>query len=80
MRMLDQKRLKTYIDEHSREDIRSGRVGGMAVSVWQQGKPVYQGCFGDERLGIQVDENTLFRIASMTKPVTTVAVPKLPAS
>lgn len=77
MRVLDVKKLTHDIEKTSLLDIESGRVGGIAVAVMQSGETVYQGCFGDDRLGIKVDENTLFRLASMTKPITTVAVLKL---
>ena len=77
MRVLDVKKLTHDIEQTSLLDIESGRVGGIAVAVMQSGETVYQGCFGDDRLGIKVDENTLFRLASMTKPITTVAVLKL---
>lgn len=50
--------------------VASGKVGCAAIAVTQDGKTVYQGCFGDERIGIRVTENTLFRLASMTKPIT----------
>ena len=42
--------------------------------MWQDGQTVYQDCFGDERIGIQVSEHMLFRLASMTKPITAAAI------
>ena len=74
MRVLNEKRLKERIRTTVLADIESGRVGGVAVAVTQNGKTVYQDCFGDERIGIHVSENTLFRMASMTKPITAAAI------
>ena len=74
MRVLNEKRLKERIRTTVLADIESGRVGGVAVAVTQNGKTVYQDCFGDERIGIHVSENTLFRMASMTKPITVAAI------
>lgn len=74
MKRLNEKVLKEQIERTVCSDIESGRVGGVAAAVMQDGKTVYQGCFGDERIGIHVSENTLFRMASMTKPITAVAV------
>lgn len=58
------------------EDVQSQRVGGVAVAVLQHGKLVYKGTFGAHTPGQDVPllRNAVFRIASMTKPVTTVAV------
>ncbi|MBO5070869.1 MAG: beta-lactamase family protein, partial [Roseburia sp.] len=73
MKKLNEKILKERIEENARADIQSGRVGGMSAVVTQNGETIYQGCFGDERIGIKVSEDTIFRLASMTKPVTAVA-------
>lgn len=69
MRIIDQEKLKQRIEATLREDMESGKVGGAALTVRQSGKVVYQGCFGEN-----VTEKTVFRLASMTKPVTAVAV------
>ena len=74
MHTIDTDSLKIRIETAAHSDIESGRVGGIATAVMQNGKLCYQGCFGDERLGIQVSEHTLFRMASMTKPITAIAV------
>lgn len=71
---LNEKRLRERVRTTVLADIESGRVGGVAVAVTQDGKTVYQECFGDERIGIHVSENTLFRMASMTKPITAAAI------
>ena len=77
MHVLEVERLKRQIEATSLTDIQSGRVGGIAIAVMQNGETVYQNYFVDEKLGINVTENTLFRLASMTKPITAVAVLKL---
>ena len=74
MDVLNEKILKDRIETTVLSDIESGRVGGVAVAVMQDGKTVYQDFFGDERIGIHVSECTLFRLASMTKPITAAAI------
>lgn len=54
-------------------DIAAGKIGGAAAAlVDAQGVQFEKYYSGDERFS--VTENTLFRLASMTKPITTVAV------
>ena len=77
MKKLEVEKLSQNIQNTSYADIQSGRVGGIAVTVMQDGKTVYQDYFMDRKLNINITEHTLFRLASMTKPVTTVAVLKL---
>lgn len=77
MHVLDAEKLKRQIEATSLTDIQSGRVGGIAIAVMQNGETVYQNCFENEILGIHITEDTLFRLASMTKPITAVAVLKL---
>lgn len=50
------------------EDLETGHIQGASVHVSQRGKTLYQAHFGN------VTEYSLFRLASMTKPVTAVAV------
>lgn len=74
MKKLNKKVLEERVKKTINEDIQAGRVGGAAVAVMQEGQTVYQEYFGNEALGIQVKEDTLFRLASMTKPITAAAV------
>ena len=67
MRYIDQNTLKERIEARSKEDISSGRVGGIALAVRQNGNVAYESCFG------AASSKSLFRIASMTKPITAVA-------
>ena len=75
MRTLNPILLKSNIEARSKDDIESGRVGGIALSVNQNGETVYENFFGSASMTEQkpVTKDTVFRIASMTKPITAVA-------
>ena len=68
--------LEKNLRNRKEDDIRSQRVCGAAVAVLQNGKQLYRGFFGAQRPGQNkaLREDAVFRIASMTKPVTAVAV------
>jgi len=53
----------------------SGAIAGAATLVWRRGHGARTATFGRRDLvtGLPVERDTIFRIASMTKPVTTVA-------
>jgi CubicO group peptidase (beta-lactamase class C family) len=53
----------------------SGELAGAAALVWRKGEGIQVGMSGRRHLtsGLPVERNTVFRIASMTKPITTVA-------
>ena len=74
MRLLNPEALKANLERTAMEGIGSGKTGGVSMLVAQRGKTVYEGCFSDEKLGILVDAETQFRMASMTKPITAAAV------
>lgn len=76
MMKLDAKKVKENIEKRIVDDVRSGRVGGASVLVKQGGEVVYRGCFGyaDGENGLTV--GAFFRLASMTKPITAVAIMK----
>lgn len=59
--------IKGYVD--------AGAIAGAATLVWRRGRVVQAASFGRRDLvtGLPVERDTIFRIASMTKPVTTVA-------
>ncbi len=67
MEALNEKLLKSNIEKRAKEDIEKQNISGAAVAVMQAGKTLYKGCFG------AIKENTVFRLASMTKPITTAA-------
>ena len=60
-----------YVDE--------GLIPGYLVTVARRGQAAYRHCYGlrDVEAGRPVEEDTIFRIYSMTKPITSVAVMRL---
>ena len=72
MRLLDKKRLADLIEEHVGEDVSSGKVLGAAIAVLQGDETAYWNYFGHADLEHTkpVTESTVFRMASMTKPLT----------
>ena len=75
MRKLNAKKLHTLLRERLAQDLEWGRVGGAAILVSQGGEVVCDlkmGC-KDVRTGEPLGAHALFRLASMTKPVTGVA-------
>lgn len=76
MMKLDAKRVKENIEKRVPDDVSSGRVGGAAVLLKQGGEVVYKGFFGTADGERAIGENTVFRLASMTKPITGVAIMK----
>ena len=68
-------RIDAFLAEHY---IDSGRLPCAQILVARDGKPVHFGQFGTLRAdGTPMREDALFRIASMTKPVTSVAFMQL---
>jgi CubicO group peptidase (beta-lactamase class C family) len=59
--------LQTYLDQQ--------KLAGMAARVWHRGQIAYDSCFGmiDREAGKPAQPDTIYRIASMTKPITSVA-------
>lgn len=76
MKKLNKSELKSRIEEVARYDLDNQKVFGSAYCVMQDGETVYKGCFGTTTPdgGDPVTDRTLFRLASMTKPITAVAV------
>lgn len=56
-------------------EIAQGKIPGAVLLIEQHGKPVYSGLFGvrDVATKLPMTPDTIFRISSMTKPVTSVA-------
>src|SRR5207247_4705697 len=64
------------IDRALQQYIDDGRVGGIVALVQQDGKPVYDRAFGwrDKEAGRKMTTDTIFRIASQTKAITSAAI------
>lgn len=76
MKKLDTDLLSVNLQKRISADVESGKIGGAAVCVMQNGKVAYKNYFGYSNVetGQKMCDNALFRMASMTKPITTAAV------
>lgn len=78
MRQLNAEKLRENIERRMAEDQADGRVGGAGVCVMQDGKVIYKNYFGKKSYTTGEDMNdgdrVIFRLASMTKPITAAAV------
>jgi CubicO group peptidase (beta-lactamase class C family) len=72
---LDPERLRR-IDRHFARYVDDGRLPGWLVTVSRYGRLAHVSCYGSRDLeaGLPVEPDTVWRIYSMTKPVTSVAV------
>lgn len=63
------------LDRHLRTYVDDGRLPNATVAVMREGKLAHLSAYGmaDMENSVPVADDTIFRIASMTKPVTTVA-------
>ncbi len=76
MRKLDVGLLKKRIESRINADVNNKTVGGALVQVMQDDKVLYRGAFGSitpDGTDI-VPFDTMFRMASMTKPITAAAI------
>ena len=75
MKKLNEVLLKTNIEKTALYDFENSKVFGSAYCVIQGRNVVYKKCFGTISLNSSelVTENTIFRMASMTKPITAIA-------
>ncbi len=75
MKTINKELLKTNIEKAVMYDFENNKVFGSAYCVIQGQDVVYKKCFGTVSVDNteSVTENTIFRMASMTKPVTAVA-------
>ncbi|MEI6193539.1 MAG: serine hydrolase domain-containing protein [Verrucomicrobiota bacterium] len=64
------------IAEIAQRYMEQGKVPGLSVAIARKGQFVYQRGFGDadKATGERVTPASLFRIASLTKPITSVAI------
>ena len=72
---LDSTRLKS-INKHFDRYVDEGRLAGYAVAVARHGKVAYFSMYGskDSETGTPITDDTIYRIFSMTKPVTSIAL------
>ena len=72
---LDATRLKN-IDKHFNRYVDEGRLSGYAVAVARHGKVAHFGMYGhkDSETSTPITDDTMYRIYSMTKPVTSIAL------
>ena len=63
------------VGDYIRNEIASGKIPGAVILIQQHGKPVYFENFGvrDVATGLPMTADTIFRIFSMSKPITSVA-------
>jgi len=75
--MLEQ--MKARIDALITKDLNAGAFAGASAAVYRDGECLYSGTFGmaDRENGIPMADDSIFRIYSMTKPVTAAAVMQL---
>ena len=76
---LDTRLIEHFISQRIQNDVKEQRVCGAAVAVLQRGETVYRAEFGYQhpQRSEPLRSDAIFRIASMTKPITAVAVLQL---
>ena len=67
------------LDARLSEAVESGEVIGVSALVWDEGREVYNAQYGlgDRERGTAVTEDTVWRIYSMTKPMTSAVIMQL---
>lgn len=80
MKRLNKEKMIAAIRAHMEADMADGRIGGAGLCVMQNGEEIYKEYFGMKRHdpatpieGTADGDRLIFRLASMTKPITTVA-------
>jgi CubicO group peptidase (beta-lactamase class C family) len=70
----DPERLRR-MDKHFARYVDDGRLAGWLITVSRRGRLAHVSCYGsrDREAGLPVETDTLWRIYSMTKPITSVA-------
>ena len=76
MRFIDYGKLKHNIEEIAKYDLDNNNVFGSSYFVWQNESIAFKEHFGyaDFAENKKVNDNTIYRLASMTKPITAVAI------
>jgi len=75
----DAVRLDRIASHLQRNYLEAGKIAGCQVAVGRRGHLAYQRSFGerDRERGVPLGDDTIFRIYSMTKPITSIALMQL---
>lgn len=75
MKLLNENLLRQNLEKRILADMDAGIISGSAAIVRQNGRIVYENCFGATvpNSDLPVTKDTIFRLASMTKPITAAA-------
>lgn len=75
MNLLNEKFLSENIDSIAEYDVSNHKIFGSAYYVYQKGHLAFEKCYGTVGLNsdVPITNTTVFRLASMTKPITSVA-------
>jgi CubicO group peptidase (beta-lactamase class C family) len=76
---LDAGRLHRIADHLEQHYVAPGKIAGAEVAVGRRGKVAYHASLGhrDRERGVAIGDDTIFRIYSMTKPLTSIALMQL---
>ncbi|MBQ6020347.1 MAG: beta-lactamase family protein [Clostridia bacterium] len=78
MKRLDVEKMSALIREHAEAELRDQRIRGKEIVIRRDGETVYHETFGASCAdGKPLEKNRIYRLASMTKPVTATAVMQL---
>ena len=69
MHYLDREKLVKNLEIRMKANMDANIIGNASLWVWQDGEAVYRNHFGPD-----ASEKAIYRLASMTKPITAVAV------
>ena len=76
MKKINAEKLSALVSSHAQEELADHKIGIKEIIVHQEGRRVYHARFAPEGTG-SLPERPLFRVASMTKPITAAAVAQL---
>src|SRR6202795_2303667 len=67
------------VGDYLRDQVANGKIAGAILLIQQHGKPVYHEHFGvrDVATKLPMTDDTIFRLFSMTKPITSVVAMQL---
>ncbi|MCQ2450338.1 MAG: beta-lactamase family protein [Clostridia bacterium] len=76
MKKINVQKLIASIEADAARNIAEANIGAASVAVMQDDQLLYKNFFGDmtQQNGEKIGENTVFRLASMSKPITAVAI------